>query len=238
MPTLAQLREEQVWRDEYVPESIKTTRALLLTHFNWPSWRIGHIGNELHLWGYHRSRRWILSSRYCTNRTRSVTETEGNRNGGTGNEIAGIDIITSEAHARKIHANLNAARAAGRLPFVRQIILESGPWHNHVSIDRGMLDFNPRTLVAVITGGATEGKRMVVVQATMPELRQGSNEEAVGTWQTLANRRGASLKVDNDFGPLTDAATREIQHRYGAESVDGIVGPETWAIGLAGEDQN
>lgn len=38
-------------------------------------------------------------------------------------------------------------------------------------------------------------------------LQQGSFGPRVGKWQTYLNSKGAKLKVDNDWGPLTDAAS-------------------------------
>lgn len=237
MPSLAELQQEEVWQDEYVPHSIGMTRTLLLNAWGWEGWRIGTIGDEKHLNGYHRSRNWIQRSRHCTNRTYSVTETSGNRNGGDGRQIAAMDFVTTEAFSRTIHTRLTGAKNAGRLPFVRQVILESGPWHVHVSFDRGALNFNPQIFVDAITGQNAGGQRMITVRATMPELRQGAEGRDVVTWQTLANLRGAQLKVDGEFGPLTHEGTKDVQREFGAEAVDGIVGPETWGIGLAGADQ-
>ncbi len=237
MPTLEQLQQESVWRDERVPNSLQEARALLLDHYDWPNWRIGTIGDHKHTKGSHRSRNWIRFSRHCTNRTYSVSETWGNRNGGNGNEIAGMDIITNEVHVRQIDARLRTAKAQGKIPFVWQIILESGPWHNHIGFDRGALNFDPRILFDVITGASNGGTKMVTVNATMPELKEGSEGPHVITWQYLCTRHGFPLKSDGEFGPLTRNATVELQKKYGAEYIDGMVGPETWVIGLAGEDQ-
>lgn len=70
----------------------------------------------------------------------------------------------------------------------------------------------------------------------MPSLREGDNGEDVQTWQGILNARGQSVKMDSDFGPATKKATIAVQKRYGAESVDGVVGPETWTIGLRRKD--
>jgi hypothetical protein len=60
-----------------------------------------------------------------------------------------------------------------------------------------------------------------------------SLSETVKQAQTALNGHGASLKVDGDFGPLTEAATREFQAAYKLQ-VDGIIGPKTWTALLGG----
>jgi peptidoglycan hydrolase-like protein with peptidoglycan-binding domain len=57
-------------------------------------------------------------------------------------------------------------------------------------------------------------------------VSQGSSGDAVRAAQTLLP---GGLTVDGDFGPLTDAATRQFQQMFGPP-VDGIVGPETWHV--------
>jgi len=64
---------------------------------------------------------------------------------------------------------------------------------------------------------------------TMPTIRRGSAEkDAIKTWQSIAG-----VKVDGDFGPKTEAATKLYQREHGL-TPDGVVGPKTWAVALAG----
>ena len=64
--------------------------------------------------------------------------------------------------------------------------------------------------------------------ATWPVVRQGAIGERVFAIQYLLNFRiGAGLATDGKFGPLTAAAVRKFQSRFGLQ-VDGIVGPQTW----------
>lgn len=62
----------------------------------------------------------------------------------------------------------------------------------------------------------------------LPVLELGATGPEVKHLQERLNGHGATLKVDGTFGPLTDAAVRAFQERN-ALTVDGIVGPKTWA---------
>lgn len=84
-----------------------------------------------------------------------------------------------------------------------------------------------------------------------PVLRSGSSGIDVRTLQHLLRERNAdrsaagdtgTLRVDGRFGDATRRAVRELQ-RYKGLTVDGIVGPKTWAAlarpvrrGESGED--
>ncbi len=60
-------------------------------------------------------------------------------------------------------------------------------------------------------------------------LRRGSSGAAVATWQwRLVQALGRNLAVDEQFGPMTEQATRDFQ-RDNQLAVDGIVGPDTRA---------
>lgn len=76
-----------------------------------------------------------------------------------------------------------------------------------------------------------------LVKDRLPLLKQGSGGWQVGLWQQILQHHNYAVRVDNDFGPKTKAATVALQRKYGAESVDGQVGPETWTIGLTRKDQ-
>ncbi len=54
-------------------------------------------------------------------------------------------------------------------------------------------------------------------------VQQGDHGDAVRAVQTLLS----GLAVDGDFGPLTDAAVRDLQQVF-LPPADGIVGPQTW----------
>lgn len=58
-------------------------------------------------------------------------------------------------------------------------------------------------------------------------LRKGVAGPRVGKLQLHLNGYGAKLRVDDQFGPLTENAVKRFQQQVGLQ-VDGIVGPLTW----------
>ncbi len=85
------------------------------------------------------------------------------------------------------------------------------------------------------------------VMSTLRVLRrndaQATADAQVKSAQALINARmgfvpGTSTWVvpDGFFGPKTEAATKTMQHLFQAEMVDGVWGPETWTIGVTGQD--
>lgn len=65
-----------------------------------------------------------------------------------------------------------------------------------------------------------------------PLLKKGSKGSHVVDLQRALNAAGHSLKVDGDFGPVTDRAVRMFQKARGLVA-DGKVGPYTWRALLA-----
>jgi peptidoglycan hydrolase-like protein with peptidoglycan-binding domain len=59
-------------------------------------------------------------------------------------------------------------------------------------------------------------------------LKLGSTGQAVIEWQRVLGINGLDVAIDGQFGPLTEAATRELQARLGI-TADGVVGPATRA---------
>jgi hypothetical protein len=70
-----------------------------------------------------------------------------------------------------------------------------------------------------------------------PTLRKGSNGDSVSQVQRILKKLGYDLGaygpagdgIDGDFGKKTDEAVRKLQKEYGL-TVDGVVGPKTWAV--------
>lgn len=61
-----------------------------------------------------------------------------------------------------------------------------------------------------------------------PLLKRRANGPDVRRLQERLSAHGASLRVDGDFGPATEAAVKAFQRQRGL-TPDGIVGPKTWA---------
>lgn len=237
MPTYEQLRSEQVWLDQVVPPALQSLATRLESFYDVGVTNIGVYGDSRHVKGYHRSRAWILSSRFCANRTYSVTETVGNRTGGNSNWISGLDLTLGYTRSHAVWERVNTVRQRGRLSYLRQVLLERDPWHVHFSIDRAHANANHDELFAVITGEPSHGGGRVNFNVEMPVLRLGSEGADVVTAQSLLGARGHATDVDGEFGPRTEEQTKAMQSRYGAEKVDGVWGPETWTIGITGEDR-
>jgi hypothetical protein len=72
------------------------------------------------------------------------------------------------------------------------------------------------------------------IMQALPQLQQGATGSMVDTVQGLCIGRGIDVAVDGNFGPQTDTAVRALQ-AAGHITVDGIVGPQTWAalLGIA-----
>ena len=184
MPTYDQLDNEAAWRDEHAAPALQTLTNRLRLH--WPGAEIGIRGDNKHLSGYHRSRRWIKESVFCTNRSYSVSRTTGDRSGGDPNWSCAMDfggIPRSELHA--VCKRLDVAVRAGHLEKITQWYGNFGDddrvdgWDNisnriassdsshlthlHLSFDRGRANDDHSDLLAVLTGVdmQSEGERNV-----------------------------------------------------------------------------
>ena len=64
------------------------------------------------------------------------------------------------------------------------------------------------------------------VSVEMPTIKKGSTGKAVKVWQIIVG-----TSVDGDFGTKTRTATIEFQRKHKLAQ-DGVVGKNTWGIGL------
>lgn len=65
-------------------------------------------------------------------------------------------------------------------------------------------------------------------EALVITVRNGSSGDAVRAAQSQLRAHGYSITVDGAFGPATESAVRSFQRSAGL-TVDGVVGPNTWA---------
>lgn len=173
MPTYDQLDNEAAWRAEFAAPALQALSDRLRRH--WPGAEIGIRGDNKHLSGYHRSRRWIKESSFCTNRSYSVSRTSGDKSGGDPNWACAIDfggIPQSELHA--VCKRLDAAVRAGRLEKITEWYGNFGDdgrvdgydnisnrlassdsshlTHLHMSFDRGRANEDHSDLLAIMIG--------------------------------------------------------------------------------------
>lgn len=101
--------------------------------------------------------------------------------------------------------------------------------HCHISVHQKAAlydDAKPWKIDGAVTAPQTGVP--VVVPQVRPLLKKGSKGDYVRLLQEWLNAHGYGLKVDGDFGKLTDAAVRAFQKAKGLV-VDGLVGSKTWA---------
>lgn len=124
MPTLAQLQEERWWREEIQPPALKNLADRLCVFYGQPRVAAGIKGDQYHLRGSHRSRRWILRSTYCTSRTYTVTHPDDLA--GDENWCSGLDFNPgSTERLIAICQRLDRAVRAG-------LIEEVSEWYGNV----------------------------------------------------------------------------------------------------------
>lgn len=178
MPTLAQLQAEAAWREETIPPNLASLGARLRAHYGLTADAIGIRGNAAHLRGAHRSRRWIKTSVYCTDRSYTVSRTPGDRSGGDDSWCVGLDVTLPRAGLIKACARLDAAVRAGRLEKITEwygnkdgdtrvdgydnisnavaTSDDSHLWHFHLTFDRGRANDDHGDVFAILTGGSMD----------------------------------------------------------------------------------
>lgn len=174
MVTYAQLETEEVYRDETIPVELAYLVRNIRNHYGLTGGAVGARGDNNHLSGYHRSRNWILGSKFATRRGYSVTDSPLNRRGGNGDWICAIDISVPDRILLPMCKRLDAAVRAGKLEKVAEwygnkdgdkrvdgydnIDNEvassdaSHLWHLHISLIRSRANENHADLFAVLSG--------------------------------------------------------------------------------------
>jgi hypothetical protein len=241
MPGYDQLDDEAAWRAEAAAPGLARLTSGLQAH--WPGAQIGLRGNNVHLNGYHRSRRWIKESRHCTNRTYSVSRTAGDKSGGNDNWVCALDfggIPQAELHA--VCRRLDVAVRAGRLEKITEWYGNFGGdqrvdgWDNisdrlassdsshlthlHMSFDRGRANEDHSDVLAILIGQGGDdmfcsyGDKGDKVKAMQLQLKQVRPD--------LLAQHGA----DGDYGQETaDAVSSALTGGYGR-----VYGPQEFAL--------
>jgi hypothetical protein len=179
MTTAKQMREDRWYQREVTPHGLAELAHHLRVFYDVPDDNVGTRGNLIHYQGYHRSRAFVLHSPHCTDKTYSVSRTNGDHNGGDENFVSAIDIQVPRAELLAMCKRLDAAIRAGKLEKVTEWYGNLGGdervdgydnisnrlassdkshlEHLHMSIDRGHADDDHSDLFTVLTGGAIMG---------------------------------------------------------------------------------
>lgn len=244
MPTLAQLRAEQVWKDETIPVELAYLARNLRNHWELTAGAVGTIGNERHVKGYHRSRNWVLKSKFCKNRKYSVTETAGNKSGGNGNWICAIDISLPARLLLPACKRLDDAVRAGQLEKIAEwygntdgdsrvdgydnienelaTSDNSHLWHLHISFVRSRANDNHADVFAVLTG----------VGWTPPQSTPSPKPPADLEWTEQMIRNLPALRM-GATGAHVRTAQALLRARGYTVNIDGQFGPDTRTKTLA-----
>lgn len=112
MPTLTELASEACWRNEVVTPELDWLVDNLCDFYGVPRGNGGTRGDRYHLNGSHRSQMWIVTSRYCTNRTYTVVRWLSPVNA---DDISGFDVSLPPAKMLEISRNADRATRSGQL---------------------------------------------------------------------------------------------------------------------------
>lgn len=126
-----------------------------------------------------------------------------------------------------------ASGAGGPAPWVWRKYKGKNPHnhHMHLSVVSGAAGDAGGPWKLSLTVAPSKAAKPIS-QPKYPLLVKGNKGPDVFRLQTLLNRAGAKLVLDDDFGPRTEAAVKAFQRKAGIV-VDGKCGPQTWAALLA-----
>lgn len=114
MATYAQLEREPAWSAEYEPPALAAFNGGLRARFGLSRSECGSKGDNRHLHGRHRSRRWCLTSVFCDDRDYGTVDSRDKS--GPADALRATDVGITGAALRGATARLLAAKRAGRLP--------------------------------------------------------------------------------------------------------------------------
>jgi hypothetical protein len=176
---LVNISGDRYFQRETVPESLTALGRALCDFYDVPRDSYGIRGNPAtHFRGAHRSREFILHSPHCTSRTYTVTETPGNRSGGSDLWCCGLDFAPHDGEALgEMCRRLDDAVRAGRLEKItewfgsfggddvvdgwdniRDVLATSDRshlMHLHLTFDRGRAGEDHSDVLDILTGKGT-----------------------------------------------------------------------------------
>lgn len=119
MVSYAELNQELVWREQFVPQNMTSMFIEpLRVHYRQGPMTIGAPGDNNHLYGRHRSYNWDLVSRYSQNRRYGTTAPQDQ--GGDRNWYRAVDIGIQGQPLWEASRRLDEAVRAGWLPGVAE----------------------------------------------------------------------------------------------------------------------
>lgn len=167
------ITEDVRFKAEVIPDSLRALGDQLATFFGVSVDNVGMKGNPEHRRGYHRSRRFLVSSPYSHDRHYSVTDAPGNA-GGDPNWICALDIKLPAPDLIAMCKRLDVAVRAGKLEKlaewfgnddgdnrvdgwdnIRNVVASSDPshlWHAHLGLIRARAGEDHSDLFAILTG--------------------------------------------------------------------------------------
>lgn len=237
MDTESQMIAEAAWRAEIVPVEMGYLARNLRNHYGLSIDAVGMRGNTAHRRGYHRSRRWILESKFCTDRRYSVTETPSNMGGGNFNWVCAIDITLPLSHLLPACRRLDIDVRAGRLEKVAEWYgnldgdtrvdgynnIANHPatsdnshlWHLHISFVRGHANDNHADVFRTLTGVGWDAPDVPSPPTTPPDLE----------WTETAMRNLPELRM-GVTGMHVRSAQGLLTARGFSTPIDGTFGPD------------
>lgn len=175
MPAYAQLQAEVWWQREYQPPSLAALCEQLRQHFGVDAAALGSKGDNSHLYGYHRSRAWILSSAFSAYGDGDYSVQAAADQQGDPNWLCAVDFTPGDADTMiSVCQRLDAAAKAGKTPQLREwygnvdgdqvvdgwdLLADraassdsSHLWHLHMSFLRGRANDDHGNLFRILTG--------------------------------------------------------------------------------------
>jgi len=242
------LLTEACYRAEITPPELSYLARNLRNHFELDASDVGTRGDSNHLRGYHRSRRWIGESKYCTDNAYSVVENNANRYNGNPNWVSALDLSLPSRLLLPACQRLDIAVRSGRLEKVAEwygnkdgdsrvdgynniynrvaTASDSHLWHVHISFLRSHANDNHADLFSVLTGVGWDAADWPI--PTKPPTSLEWTEEMIRSLPTL--RMGST-------GAHVRTAQGCLCARGFKVDIDGMFGPDMHAKTVAMQRQ-